>query len=131
MQQGPYYDPADPTQGRGFFPIDDGTPYATAFGNQGKPHNYSFTVEIRTVFEYQGGEYFNFRGDDDVFVYINRKLVINLGGIHNAEPAQVNVDTLGLTRGQKYPLDFFFAERHVLASNILFQTTLNLQPPNQ
>jgi fibro-slime domain-containing protein len=130
-QQGRYYDPADPAQGKGFFPIDDGTPYATAFGNQGRAHNYSFTVEIHTVFEYKGGEYFNFRGDDDVFVYINRELVINLGGIHNAEPAQVNVDALGLTPGQKYPLDFFFAERHVFASNILFQTTLNLRPPNQ
>jgi fibro-slime domain-containing protein len=125
--QGVDYDPVDPTQGKGFFPIDDGTPYATAFGNQGQLHNYSFTVEIRTVFKYKGGEYFNFRGDDDVFVFINGALVINLGGIHSAEPAQVNVDSLGLTPGQTYPLDFFSAERHVTGSNILFQTTLNLQ----
>lgn len=54
----------------GFFPIDDGTPYATAFGNQGDAHNYSFTVEIRTVFTYRGGEVFEFRGDDDVFVFL-------------------------------------------------------------
>src|SRR3984957_416059 len=80
--------------GNGFFPIDDGTPYQTAFGNQGEPHNYSFTVEIHTVFKYAGGEYFNFRGDDDVFVYINGKLVINLGGIHNPETGQVNIDSL-------------------------------------
>jgi fibro-slime domain-containing protein len=130
-QQGVLYVANDPTQGKGFFPIDDGTPYATTFGNQGKPHNFSFTVEIHTVFQYMGGEYFNFRGDDDVFVFIDGKLVINLGGIHNPETAQVSVDTLGLTRGQTYPLDFFSAERHVYGSNILFQTTLNLQPINQ
>jgi fibro-slime domain-containing protein len=130
-EQGALYVASDPTQGRGFFPIDDGTPYATAFGDQGKPHNYSFTVEIHTVFTYKGGEYFNFRGDDDVYVFINRQLVINLGGVHSAEPAMVEVDTLGLNVGSDYPLDFFSAERHVTGSNILFQTTLGLRAPPQ
>jgi fibro-slime domain-containing protein len=130
-QQGAPYDPTNPDAGRGFFPIDDGTQYATAFGNQGELHNYSFTFELHTVFTYRGGEFFNFRGDDDVFVFINHQLVINLGGIHGPEPAQVSVDTLGLTLGQTYPLDFFSAERHVVGSNILFETTLNLQPPPQ
>jgi fibro-slime domain-containing protein len=115
--------------GDGFFPIDDGSPYQTAFGNQGEPHNYSFTVEIHTVFTYRGGEYFNFRGDDDVFVFIAGNLVINLGGIHSPEPGTVMVDTLGLTVGQSYPLDFFSAERHVVGSNIEFETTLNLETP--
>jgi fibro-slime domain-containing protein len=115
--------------GDGFFPIDDGSPYQTAFGNQGEPHNYSFTVEIHTVFTYKGGEYFNFRGDDDVFVYIGGKLVINLGGIHGPEAGMVSLDTLGLTVGSMYPLDFFSAERHVVGSNIKFETTLVLQPP--
>ena len=128
QNQGVDYSPTDPTQGKGFFPIDDGTAYATMFGNQGEPHNYSFTMEIHTEFTYQGGEYFNFRGDDDVFVFINGNLVINLGGVHSAEPAQVSIDSLGLTKGQSYPLDFFSAERHVTGSNILFQTTLQLRP---
>jgi fibro-slime domain-containing protein len=130
-QQGALYVATDATQGRGFFPIDDGTPYATAFGDQGKAHNYSFTVEIHTVFTYKGGEYFNFRGDDDVYVFINGQLVINLGGIHSPETAAVTVDTLGLTKGTEYPLDFFSAERHVTGSNILFQTTLGLRAPPQ
>jgi len=50
---------SDPT--KNFFPIDDGTPYATPFGNQGSPHNYSFTVELHTTFVYHGGEFFSFR----------------------------------------------------------------------
>jgi fibro-slime domain-containing protein len=117
--------------GKGFFPIDDGSAYATTFGNQGKVHNYSFTMEIHTVFTYGGGETFNFRGDDDVFVYINGKLVINVGGIHGPESASVSVDSLGLKIGQTYPLDFFSAERHITGSNIEFTTTLQLMtaPP--
>ncbi|MCL2447990.1 MAG: fibro-slime domain-containing protein [Polyangiaceae bacterium] len=114
--------------GNGFFPIDDGTTYATTFGNQSEPHNYSFTMEIHTVFTYAGGETFQFRGDDDVFVYINGQLVINLGGIHNPETASVTVDSLGLTAGQTYPLDFFSAERNMTGSNIEFTTTLQLRP---
>jgi len=77
-----------------------GTQYATTFGNQGKPHNYSFTVELHTTFVYRGGEYFRFRGDDDVFVYIDKKRVIDLGGIHGPETANVSVDSLGLTRAR-------------------------------
>jgi fibro-slime domain-containing protein len=124
--------------GGGFFPIDDGTPYATAFGDQAAellakgypanatPHNYSFTFELHTQFTYSGGETFNFQGDDDVFVYINQALVINLGGIHGPEQASVSVDSLGLTLGQTYPLDFFSAERHIIGSNIIFTTSLQL-----
>src|SRR5262249_10138055 len=67
---------------REFLPIDDDTDYATAFGNQGKPHNYSFTGELHTTFTYRGGESLRFRADDDLFVFIDRKLVVNLGGMH-------------------------------------------------
>ncbi|HZU85135.1 MAG TPA: fibro-slime domain-containing protein [Polyangiaceae bacterium] len=127
-QQGVPYGPTVPDPGNGFFPIDDQGPHATPFGNQGKAHNYSFTVEIHTVFTYRGGEQFSFRGDDDVFVFIDGKLLIDLGGVHGPEQQQIDVDSLGLTPGQVYPLDFFSAERHVTGSNVEFQTTLDLKP---
>ena len=109
-----------------FFPIDDSGEYKTTFGNESKQHNYSFTVEIHTLFTYMGGEHFYFRGDDDVFVFIDNKLVINIGGIHGAEQKDIDIDSLGLTQYETYPLDFFYAERHVVQSNLLITTTLDL-----
>jgi len=112
---------------RQFFPIDN-----QGFGNQGNPHNFHFTGELHTAFTYRGGETFRFRGDDDVWVFINGQRVIDLGGTHTAQDAQVSLDALGLTRGRSYPLDFFFAERHTVDSNLLIETTIvfdEFQPP--
>jgi fibro-slime domain-containing protein len=107
-----------------FFPIDD-----QLFGNEGDIHNYHFTLEVATRFRYQGGETFTFSGDDDVWVFINRKLAIDLGGIHAAESQTVDLDarasTFGLARGEIYPMHIFFAERHLIGSDFIVETTLS------
>jgi fibro-slime domain-containing protein len=106
-----------------FFPIDN-----QGWGNQGQTHNYSFTTEIHTTFTYKGGEKFTFKGDDDVFVYVNNQLVpvLDLGGIHKAETGTADFDqlaaTLGLTKGQTYHMDIFHAERHVTESHFKMTT---------
>jgi hypothetical protein len=51
---------------------------------------------------------------------------VDLGGVHGAESGSVNLDTLGLTTGNNYSLDLFFAERHTVASNFRMETSLQL-----
>lgn len=106
-----------------FFPID-----GRLLGNESNQHNYHFTFELHTTFTYSGGETFRFRGDDDVFAFINGHLVIDLGGVHTAQEASVDLDdsadALGLTQGNTYTLDFFFAERHTSESNFRIDTSI-------
>jgi fibro-slime domain-containing protein len=117
-------------QSTSFFPLD-----GLGWGNDGDDNsnppimrNFHFTTEIHTQFKYQGGETFNFTGDDDVWVFINSRLAIDLGGVHNAETASVNIDQqaskLGLSKGQVYPFDMFQNERHTSQSNFRADTDL-------
>jgi len=107
-----------------FFPID-----GQLLGNEGRGHNYHFTLELHSQFTYQAGQTFKFTGDDDVFVFIDDELVIDLGGVHSAQSATVNLDTLVLTAGQNYSFDLFFAERHTSESSFTMQTSIALEQP--
>ncbi len=102
-----------------FFPID-----GKLLGNEGRDHNFHFTFELHTRFVYTGPQEFEFAGDDDLWVFIDDQLVVDLGGVHPEESAKISTGDLGLVLGRSYPMDIFFAERHT--TRCLFQMETGL-----
>jgi fibro-slime domain-containing protein len=120
----------------GFYPIDatgftvaparEETYAADAVVNDGLLHDFGFTTEIHYFFQYLGGEALRFSGDDDLWIFVNRRLALDVGGLHPRTTRTLDLDqnaaALGLTVGGLYEIALFHAERHSAGSN--FQLTL-------
>lgn len=115
-----------------FFPID-----GQGYGNQGRSHNYHFTMHLEGQLAFSdptavADKVFTFSGDDDLWVFVNGNLVLDLGGVHGLSTksfTEEDLKALGMAAGTAYDLDIFFAERHTSQSNFTITTTLDIQAP--
>lgn len=64
-----------------------------------------------------------------IFVFVNGKLALDLGGVHGPEDGTIDFDAragaLGITTGNVYTLDVFHAERHTSQSNFRIETSID------
>lgn len=122
----------------GFYPLEDlgyeqpGLLTATSKVNNGAK-NGSFTLrgESQFVYNKDSNLYFTFTGDDDVYMYINGTLALDLGGAHGRNSKTVELNKLdpvkyGLVEGQVATFTFFYMERCSDASTFGIETNMEL-----
>jgi fibro-slime domain-containing protein len=116
-----------------FFPLgpDEGFGITPASNPQGQ--NFLFTTELHMNFVYEAGQVFTFRGDDDLWIFVNGRLALDLGSMHLAVQGTIDFDaqaaTLGISPGETYAMDIFQAERHTSESNFRFETNISCFTP--
>jgi fibro-slime domain-containing protein len=88
--------------------------------------NEHFCFESHADFIYDPAQVFYFSGDDPIWVYINNKLVIDLGGAHMAAPGHIKLSTMtpALEEGKTYPIDIFFCDQRTVNSNVRISTNM-------
>lgn len=138
QESGTIYNGTNGGDESGFYPLENlgyeqpGLLTATSKANNGAK-NGGFTLRGESQFVYNKASklYFTFTGDDDVYMYINGTLALDLGGAHGRNSKTVNLNDLdatkyGLKEGQVATFTFFYMERCSDASTFGIKTNMEL-----
>lgn len=100
---------------------DDGNNHNCFFGMQ-------YAVKFTLTADYVGPLEYYFFGDDDMWVFLDDKLVCDIGGVHSSVGEYVNLwDYLkkdGRTESETHTLTFFYTERGASGSTCYMNFTL-------
>ena len=92
--------------------------------------NQHFCFESHANFRFKKGLKFSFRGDDDIWVFIDNKLAVDIGGLHLAAPGYVDLDAfMGsyAIQDELYDIDIYFCDRRTQMSNIHIKTNMFIE----
>ena len=91
--------------------------------------NQHFCFESHANFRFRSGLKFSFRGDDDIWVFIDNKLAVDLGGTHLAAPGYVDLDKFmpNAEVGKSYDIDIYFCDRRTTMSNVHIKTNMFIE----
>lgn len=114
--------PWNTTPQNGTFPgSDDGKGHNSFFGMQ-------YAVEFTLTADYVGPLEYYFFGDDDMWVFLDNKLVCDLGGVHSSVGEYVNLwdylEKENRTESETHTLTFFYTERGASGSTCYMNFTL-------
>ena len=153
------------TDTEGDYPKDTEIPYFNDDGAdvysesddtyEGRNYNYALVSNGEFVYYKEDNLYFEFEGDDDVYLFINNQLVLDIGGAHGmatvgfqlndyvdwargvlASPSSYSeaeiarAEALNLTEGQICKFDFFYMERKGFGANCRIVTNMQVTDPS-
>lgn len=122
------------TEGAGFYPLENERKFS--YENSEKAQNYFFGMRYDVLFkigDYVGPMNYEFTGGDDLWVLLDGKVVLDLGGIHQAASETVDIwEKLGKTADELTPegkekehtLTVLYMERGAGESNCKMKFTL-------
>jgi fibro-slime domain-containing protein len=107
-----------------FFPADN-----QMFGNGDDFNNFYFTYTMTMDCEYSScrEQFLEVMATDDVWVFVDGQLVIDLGGVRHGQTQRIDLDRLGLTDGNTYEVRVFIAQRNDTLSELEIRTNIFLR----
>ena len=99
-------------------PSDDGLDHNNMFGMQ-------YAVQFELTEDYTGPLEYYFFGDDDMWVFLDGRLVCDIGGVHSSVGEYVNLwDYIAKGTPGSHTLSFYYTERGLSGSTCYMQFTL-------
>ena len=101
------------------FPVSD----------DGRAHNWffgmNFAISFSLTADYEGPLEYTFFGDDDLWVFLDGRLICDIGGVHSSIGEYVNLrDYLPVGSSGQHTLSFFYTERGASGSTCYMSFTL-------
>ena len=136
-----------------YYFADDGILTLTEGGDSYEGRNFNYVMASNGEFVYMEEEnlFFEFEGDDDVYLFLNGQLVLDIGGAHGITKAKIDVNeyvtwardeveekgenaseqakALALTEGEICQFDFYYMERHGYGANCRIVTNMHVTDP--